>query len=126
MELKMNIRKTVLALTFAAVAAPAAFANNFIGGEAGYDTHPVSGAITREQLQREYQAFRSHPVLADGTVVIQGEAGYVSPAQGAFVDKIPARPHSHVMGNNAAPVASAAAAPRTEAERRAYREQYIN
>jgi hypothetical protein len=59
-------------------------------------------------------------------VVIQGEAGYVSPAEGAFVDKIPARPHSHVMGNNAAPVASAAAAPRTEAERRAYREQYIN
>ena len=122
----MNVRKTILALTVAAAAVPAAFANNFVGGEIGYDSHPVNSTVTREQLQREYQAFRAHPVLADGTVVLQGEAGYVSPNQGAFADQIPARPHSHVMGNMAAPASKSSPAPMTEAERRAYREQYIN
>lgn len=121
----MNIRKTVLALTVAAAAAPAAFANNFVGGELGYDTHPVNSTVTREQLQREYEAFRAHPVLSDGTVFIQGELGYVSPNQGAFVDQVPAGPHSHALGNNAAPAAKFAA-PVSEAERRAIREQYIN
>ena len=121
----MTIRKTFLALAIAAAAAPAAFADNFVGGELGYDTHPVKSTVTREQLQAEYQAFRAHPVLADGTVVIQGDAGYVSANQGAFVDNIPAGPHSHVLGNAAgAPVVKGA--PLSEAERRAIREQYIN
>lgn len=121
----MNIRKTLLALTVAAAAAPAAFANNFIGGELGYDSHPVNGTTTREQLQREYQAFRAHPVLADGTVFIQGEAGYVSANQGQSADQSPAGPHTHVLGNSAAS-ARAPVAQVSEAERRAIREQYIN
>lgn len=122
----MNVRKTLIALSIAAAAAPAAFAGNFVGGELGYDSHPVNGPLTRAQVQKEYEAFRAHPVLSDGTVMVQGEAGYVSANQGAFVDREPAAPHSHVMGNNASQVTRAAPTALTEAERRAYREQYIN
>jgi hypothetical protein len=121
----MNFRTTILGLALAAAAAPAAFANNFVGGELGYDTHPVNSTTTRAQLQREYQAFRAHPVLSDGTVFLQGETGYVSPNQGVFVDRDPAGPHTHVLGNAAGPRASAPAA-LSEAEQRAYRQQYIN
>lgn len=120
----MNIRKTVLVLSVAAAAIPAAYAGNFVGGELGWDPHPVNSTVTREQLQREYQAFRAHPVYLDGTVMIQGEAGYVSANQGASVDTFPNGAHTHVMGNVGAPAATVA--PLTEAERRAYREQYIN
>lgn len=120
----MNIRKTILAVSIAAAAAPAAFADNFIGGEAGWATHPVSTPLTREQVQREYEAFRAHPVFSDGTVMIQGELGYVSGNQGASVDRTPSGPHTHMLGNVGAPAAKVA--PLSEAERRAYREQYIN
>jgi hypothetical protein len=120
----MNLRNAFLALAATAALSPAAFANNFIGGELGYDTHPVAGQVTREQLQREYEAFRDHPVLSDGTVFVQGEAGYVSPNQGAFADNEPAGPHSHVLGNNG-PVKAAPAA-LSNAERRAQQEQYLN
>lgn len=120
----MNIRKTFLALSVAAITAPAAFADNFVGGEIGWDTHPLNSNVTREQVQREYEAFRAHPVYSDGTVMIQGEAGYVSAVQGAAFDRVPSGPHTHVMANAAAPATQSA--PLSEAERRAYREQYIN
>lgn len=122
----MNIRKTLAILAVASATAPAAFAGNFVGGELGYDTHPVNSPITRAQVQKEFEAFRAHPVYADGTVMVQGELGYVSANQGAFVDREPAGQHTHAMGNNASQVTRAAPAPLTEAERRAYREQYIN
>lgn len=120
----MNIRKTILAFSLAAAAVPAAFADNFVGGEAGWATHAVNGPLTREQVQQEYEAFRAHPVFFDGTVMIQGEAGYVSRNQGVAVDRTPSGPHIHVLGNAAAP--SAQMTPLTDAERRAYRDQYIN
>ena len=44
----MNLRNAFLALAATAALTPAAFANNFVGGELGYDTQ-----ATREQLQRE-------------------------------------------------------------------------
>lgn len=119
----MNIRKSILAISLAAAALPAAFADNFVGGEAGWETHPANTALTREQVQREYQAFRAHPVYADGTAMIQGEAGYVQAVQGTSVDRTPAGPHTHSLGNTGAP---AAAVPLTDAEERAYRQQYIN
>ena len=122
----MNMRKTVLALAVASAALPAAYANNFVGGELGWDTSHstnfTNSQITREQLQRDYQAFRDHPVLLDGTVMVQGQLGYVSGTQAAGFDKVPSRPHTHALGNVGAPVAKAA--PMTEAERRAYAEQY--
>lgn len=120
----MKTRKSFLALPLALIAIPAAFAANFVGGELGYETHPVNSPLTREQVQREYQAFREHPVFFDGTVMLQGEAGYVSANQGAFADRVPNGPHSHVLGN--APTSPVTRFPLSEAERRAYREQYIN
>lgn len=120
----MNLRNAFLALAATAAFTPAAFANNFVGGELGYDTHPVASKATREQLQREYEAFRAHPVLSDGTVFVQGDAGYVSPNQGAFADHEPAGAHSHVLGNSS-PV-KAAPAPLSDADRRAQQEQYLN
>lgn len=120
----MKIRKALLALPLAFTAIPAAFAANFVGGELGYDTDPINSALTRQQVQREYQAFREHPVFFDGTVMLQGEAGYVSANQGAFADRIPNGPNSHVLGN--APTSAVKPAPLSDAERRAYREQYIN
>lgn len=120
----MNIRKTILVLSVAAAAAPAAFANNFVGGELGYGTHPVTSPLTRAQVQREYQAFRAHPVLSDGTVLLQGEAGYVSANQGAFADRVPTTPHTHVLGSSSNP--EARPAPLSTTEQRAIREQYIN
>lgn len=123
----MNIRKVILAFSVAAAAAPAAFADNFVGGEPGWDTShaaAVNSTRTREEVQREYEAFRAHPVFSDGTVMIQGELGYVSANQGISADRTPSGPHTHALGNAAAPAAKSA--PLTEAERRAIQEQYIN
>ena len=121
----MTFRKILCALSVMA-ALPSAFASNFVGGELGYETHPVRSSLTREQVRQEYLAFRAHPVLADGTVVLQGEAGHVSPIQGAFADRVPDAPHSHVLGNAASASPSPSPAALTDAERRAIREQYIN
>lgn len=120
----MNLRKTFIAIAAIAAALPAAYAGNFIGGEAGYDTHPANSSRSRAQAQQEYQAFRDHPVYADGTVMIQGEAGFVSANQGESADRQPGGPHTHVLGNTSAP--GAAVAPMGEAERQTYRQQYIN
>jgi hypothetical protein len=123
-ELNMNARKTLIAIAAIAASLPAAYAGNFVGGEAGYDTHPVNSSRSRAQVQQEYQAFRDHPVYSDGTVMLQGEAGYVSANQGVSADRQPSGPHTHVLGNTGAPAATAA--PMGDAERRAYRQQYIN
>ena len=120
----MNIRKTILALSVAVAAIPAAFADDFVGGEAGWVTNQVKSHLTREQVQREYEAFRAHPVFFDGTVMIQGDAGYVSALQGGLLDHIPRGPQASALGNVGGPTAKPA--PATEAERRAVREQYIN
>ena len=120
----MNARKTLIAIAAIAASLPAAYAGNFVGGEAGYDTHPANSGLSRAQVQQEYQAFRDHPVYSDGTVMLQGEAGYVSANQGVFADRQPSGPHTHVLGNTGAP--AAAVAPMSDAERRAYRQQYIN
>lgn len=122
----MNIRKTLLALAAAAAAAPAAFAGTFVGGEIGYDPQPVQSTESRAQVREDAKAFRAHPVLADGTVALQGEAGYVPANQGTFADQQPSRPHTHVLGNSGDTLAKAVPSPMTDAERRAYSEQYIN
>lgn len=100
----MNIRNSLLAAALAASALPAAFAEDVPVGE-GYNTHPPAApsGLTREQVRAEARAFRAHPVLADGSVVVGGEVGTVSSVQGAYADREPATPHTHVLGNNAAP-----------------------
>lgn len=120
----MNIRKTILVFLAAAAAIPAAFADDFVGGEAGWTTQPVKTPLTREQVQREYEAFRWNPVFFDGTVMLPGEAGYVSANQGVSVGRTPSGTHTDALGNMGAPAAKAV--PLTDAERRALREQYIN
>lgn len=127
----MNIRKTILALSVAAAAAPAAFASSgatWVGGEAGFAEHAVAGQRTRAQVQQEFLEFRKHPVTHDGYDFIGGEIGYV-PHQHKYVQsngkKVHADGYAATMGNTAAP-AALQAAPLTEAEQRAYREQYIN
>ena len=122
----MNLRTAFLAVAATAALTPAAFANNFIGGELGYDSHPVASTVTREQLTREYEAFRAHPVLSDGTLFIQGEAGYVAPNQGTLVDNVPATPHTHVLGNSGSAQGPAAPAASSAWEQRARKEQYLN
>jgi len=122
----MSIRSLVIVL--AAVAAPAAFASSgatWVGGEIGFTDHAITGQRTRAQVQQEFEAFRNHPVSSDGAVFIQGELGYVSANQGAGFDRVPAHPHTHWMGNVGAPT-SLSVPPLSEAERRAYREQYTN
>lgn len=123
----MPFRKTALAFLIAAAAAPAAFADSgstWIGGEAGFAEHAVNGQRTRAQVEQEYLSFRDHPVYPDGTVFVQGEAGYVSANQGSGADRQPSHPHTHALGN--AGIAGDKVLPLTEAERRAIREQYVN
>lgn len=104
----MNVRKAFLALSIAAAALPAAYATTSA----------------------------SDPVLHDGTVLLRGEAGYVSVRDG-FVNHADAeRQHTQIMGTNAgesravAPGMNArqsrAAVPMSDAQLRDYRLQYIN
>lgn len=122
----MSIRKTLLALAAAGAAVPAAFAGNFVGGEIGYDSHPANSVMSRQEVRQDAKAFLAHPVLADGTVFVGGELGYVPADEGAYADRQPATPHTHVLGNTGDTLAKSSPAPMTEAERRAYKEQYIN
>lgn len=117
----MKLNRSLLAAAAAAAFAPTVFANTFVGGELGYVDQPVRGSMTRAEVRAEYERFRQHPVLSDGTVFLQGDAGYVSTAQGAFADRHPDGSNTHRMGNNAAPAAKVAPSAPSGAERRAYR-----
>ena len=78
----MSVFKTVLALAFAGAAIPAAFAgsgSHWVGGERGFEAHPVASQLSRSDVQREFLAFRANPVTADGGRLVGGEAGYVVP-----------------------------------------------
>lgn len=124
----MSFRKTAFAFIVAAAAAPVAFADTgstWIGGEAGFADHAVTGERTRAAVRQELRAFRDHPAYLDGTVFIQGEAGYVSANQGASADRQPGAPHTHTMGNTGT-AATMNAAPMSDAQRRNLREQYVN
>ncbi|MEW5882332.1 MAG: hypothetical protein AB1761_18070 [Pseudomonadota bacterium] len=80
----MSTRKAVLALAIAGLfAAPAAFATgglDFVGGEAGYRSHPMPSAKTRAEVQRDLERFTSNPVTADGMRFVGGEIGWVPDA----------------------------------------------
>jgi hypothetical protein len=121
----MKKLKTLIALSIAAAAVPTAFANSgstFVGGEAGHATHPTRSSVSLTQLQAEYEAFRAHPVMADGTVFINGELGFMDATQGAFADRQPPVPHTHVLGNTG----SSEPAALSNTQRLDQRQQYIN
>lgn len=101
----MNVRTTILAAALAASALPAAFANDYATGEIGYNSHPEQAAsgLTREQVRTELTSFVAHPVLSDGSVLVGGEAGTVGAIEGAFADRQPDAPHTHVLGNTGGP-----------------------
>ena len=122
----MKLNKSLLAIVATAAIVPSVFANTFIGGEVGYVDQPVRSTATREEVRAEYQRFRQHPVFFDGTVFVQGDLGYVAGNQGQSADRHVGGTNTHVMGSNAAPATKVAPTTLTEAERRAYREQYIN
>ena len=105
----MNIRYTFLALAIATAAMPAAYASTgatFIGGELGYQTHATVGAVTRAQVLNDAASFRAHPVQHDGTVVVGGEIGFASQADGAYAHRSPqgpnTGPNTRIMGQSGA------------------------
>lgn len=121
----MTYRKTALAILLAVAGVQGAIAGanvTWVGGEAGFVEHPVNSPRSRAQVTQEYLAFRDHPVSFDGTVLLRGEAGYVSAGPAVFSDVHGS--HTHVLGNAGAAKPEPAAM--TDAEKRAYREQYIN
>lgn len=127
----MSFHRTALALVLAAAAAPAAFASSgatWVGGEAGFAEHAVTGQRTRAQVQQEFLEFRKNPVTHDGYDFIGGEIGY-APHRHKYVwsngSKVHADGYTATMGNTGA-AAAVQAAPLSEAEQRAYRQQYIN
>ncbi len=81
----MSTKRFVMAVTvvasgaFGAVAASAALASSGVtpaNTEAGYTTHPMSGAKTRAEVREELKAFQKNPVSADGWRWIGGEVGW--------------------------------------------------
>lgn len=122
----MSIRKTAVAFTLAALASPLVFATSgasWVGGEAGFATHPVQSNRTSAQVQEELRAFRGNPVTADGGRSVGGEIGYV-PHQHVYTVQGGKRVHGDSFGVEETRLMGAA--PLSDAERRAVREQYIN
>lgn len=119
----MKIRHIVLTSAWA-LSVPAAFAaggSTWVGGEIGFVDHPIVSSKTRQQVREEFLAFRANPVLADGTRVVGGEAGYALPQHsyawqgGRFV-------HTDTLAHNT-PRPSLSM---SEAEKRLRGELYVN
>lgn len=114
-----NISKIIAAAAFAAAAIPAAFADSgstWVGGEAGFASHPAQSGLTREQVRAELAQF-----VRDGGSLASGELDFKQPHQHAYADRDGRRVHDDsaaTMGNSAAsftaPAAPAAALSWTE------------
>jgi len=74
-----------LAALISAIAIPAlaTTGTTFVGGEAGFKSHPMPTVKTRAQVQQELAAWRANPVAADGWRDVGGEAGAVYVGTGA-------------------------------------------
>lgn len=123
----MSIRKSATAIALAALVSPAAFADSgatWVGGEAGFETHPIQSSRTRAEVQAELRAFRANPTTSDGGRMVGGEAGYV-PHQHEYVSRNGQRVHNDEFAG-AAPRTMGASPSVSEFERRALREQYMN
>jgi hypothetical protein len=116
----MSVRKTALILALAATGGlSAAQADSiFVGGERGWVDRPLQSTLTREAVRQEFLAFRANPVAPDGGRFVGDQEGYVFPqhtyarVNGEWVctDKI---------AHNSPPNPN-----KTDAERRAFRQQY--
>lgn len=120
----MLFRKSAVAFAFAAVLVPTAFANSgstWVGGEAGFQDHPVQSSRSRAEVRNEFLAWRANPVTADGGTVVGGEAGYLPP-QHSYAFKDGKLVHTDKIAHNT-PKPSLSM---TDAERRLYQELYVN
>ena len=120
----MLFRKTVFALALAGAALPAAFANSgstWVGGELGFENHAMQSAKSRADVQKELQAFRKNPVAADGGMLVGGEAGYIRP-QHSYAFQGGKLAHTDRIAHNTAKPSLTM----TDAERRLFKEQYVN
>lgn len=120
----MTIRKTILALALSAAAIPAAFASSgstWVGGEIGFESHPVQSTKSRADVIGELEAFRRNPVTADGGVMVGGELGYV-PHQHTFAVQNGRLVHTDQFASST-PAQNRAM---SDAERRAIQELYVN
>jgi len=120
----MSFRKTVFVLALVSASIPAAFANSgstWVGGEAGFENHPVQSSKSRAVVQQELEAFRANPVTSDGGTLVGGEAGYIRP-QHSYAFQGGKLVHTDTIAHNT-PKPSLVM---TEAERQLFREQYIN
>lgn len=101
-------RKNAIALLLAVVATPAALAQAdaaWVGGEIGWTSRQVQGTRTRAEVLAELQQFRANPMLADGTLYVGGEQGYVQHRHSYVVRdgvKVHAGNFTATMGINAA------------------------
>lgn len=120
----MSFRKTVFVLALVSASIPAAFANSgstWVGGEAGFESHPVQSNKSRAVVRQELEAFRANPVTADGGTLVGGEAGYIRP-QHSYAFQGGKLVHTDTIAHNT-PKPSLVT---TDAERQLFREQYIN
>jgi hypothetical protein len=120
----MSFRKIVVSFTVAVALVPAAFANGastWIGGEAGFQDHPVQSAKSRSEVRGEFLAWRANPVTSDGGLAVGGEAGYVPP-QHSYAYQGGKLVHTDKIAHNT-PKPSLEM---TDAERRLFQELYAN
>jgi len=121
----MTIPTIILVLAFAATSIPATFAatgSTYVAGKEGFRLHPMSTATSISGAGNLLQSPRG-AVLADGAVFLNGEAGYVEPAQVGIAVTVAEKPGGRVLGG---PGHGASSAPVSDAEQRASREQYAN
>ena len=123
----MKFRQTALAIVLVAAGVPTAFADSgstWIGGEIGFRSHPVQSQLTRAEVLQELEAFRKNPVTSDGGLLVGGELGYVA-HQHAYGDQSGSPVHMDRFPATRAAMGNAAA-PLSDAEHRAMRDQYIS
>lgn len=86
----MLFRKTVFVLALVGASIPAAFASsgvNVAGGEKGFDFHDTPSLKSRADVQKELEASRKNPTIADGGKLLAGGALYLFPQHSfAFKD----------------------------------------
>ena len=111
----MLIRKTVLALTLAGAAVPAAFANG--GHERPFESSAASSTKSRSDVQKELEAFRKNPVGAGGTILSDRDARFVTP-QHSYGFQNGKLIHTDNISHDAAKPANLVM---TDAEKRLYR-----
>ena len=120
----MSFRKSVFVLALVTASIPAAFANGgstWVGGELGFESHPVQSNKSRAVVQKEFETFRANPVTSDGGTLVGGEAGYVRP-QHSYALQGGKLVHTDTIAHNTRKPSLAM----TQMERQLFKEQYTN